>query len=131
MKYLILLTSIILLNLPLPVLAKDGLVSAAEGWNGNAGNQTSYDKLVKLSIAEAIERKQNGYYDQWQQSNLYITNYAIGQQLNIEADNLDGIAITNNQCGHTISQASNFGGASELETSDVTCTIGAANESAK
>lgn len=129
MKYLFLLASIIVFTSPFLALAKDGTVSASEGWNNSAGFQTSYDKAVKLTTAEAIERQNGGYYDQWQQNNSYITNTAIGAQTTVEAPALTSMTVTNSQCGHSIGQAPvDADGGNSVTTGNVRCAEGSANE---
>lgn len=99
MKYLFIISTIFLSICPTIVTAKDGSISAAEGWNNSAGFQTSYDKLVKLTTAEAIERQNGGYYDQWSQNNLYVSNVTIGAQTVFSESSLENVQINTGNCG--------------------------------
>ncbi len=128
MKYSFIVASIFLVASPVLANAKDGTVSATEGWNNSAGFQTSYDKLVKLTTAEAIERKKGGFYDQWQQNNLYISNTSIGVQSNIETGDVGSLFVTETNCGPSVSQLPlDSGGTNDISVGDVGCIVGTNN----
>ncbi|WP_288900808.1 hypothetical protein [uncultured Sneathiella sp.] len=128
MKYSFIVTSILLFTLPVIAAAKDGTVTAAEGWNNSAGFQTSYDRLVKLTTSEAIERQNGGFYDQWQQYNFFITNSSIDTQTNITTGDVGGLNVTSTHCGHSVAQQPiNTSGTNDISAGDVACIVGTKN----
>lgn len=128
MKYSFIVTSLLLFTLPVIAAAKDGTMTAAEGWNNSASFLTSYDKLAKLTTSEAIERQNGGFYDQWQQNNFYITNNSIDTQTNITTGDVGGLNVTSTHCGHSIAQQPiNTSGTNDITAGDVACIVGTEN----
>ncbi|MZR31024.1 hypothetical protein [Sneathiella litorea] len=128
MKHSFVITSILLFTLPAIAVAKDGTVTAAASWNNSAGFQTSYDKLVKLTTSEAVERQDGGYYDQWQQHNLYISNSSIDTQTNITTGDVRDLNVTSTHCGHSVAQQPiNTSGENNITAGDVACIVGTEN----
>ncbi|MAL80042.1 MAG: hypothetical protein CMN55_13180 [Sneathiella sp.] len=111
MNKITLAAAAIFLALPLLAQAKDGTVTAAVGWNNSAGFQTSYDISSKAAIADLIEKKENGYYDQWKRPinyNTYIGAQVttIGAQTIFQDSNLDNVIVTTTNCGEVVSATS-------------------------
>ncbi|MEX1034874.1 MAG: hypothetical protein WDZ54_02890 [Sneathiella sp.] len=131
MKYSILILSALLFIVSTTAAAKDGTVTTAEGWNNSAGFQTSYDILTKSVIAELIEKKENGFYDGWDQYHTHFTyigpqSTAIGNQVFFNDAVGDGVHVTPINCGAaTATTVNESGGDSETTTGDLTCYIGA------
>ncbi|WP_340150133.1 hypothetical protein [uncultured Sneathiella sp.] len=129
MNYSLIFAIIISLTLPSLAAAKDGTVTAAEGWNNSAGFQTSYDILTKSIIAELIEKKENGFYDGFDQNNTFITNIGaqtntIGAQTIFNGGTHGSVSVTTTNCGDTASIASSdSSGSNHIEAHDVTCTV--------
>lgn len=127
MKYSFIVASILIFTLPAIATANDGSVSAAEGWNNSAGFQTSYDKLTKSIIAELIEKKENGFYDGFDQYNIYnigAQTTTIGAQTIFNDSELDNVFVTTVNCGETSSITSvDSSGTNSIEANDVTCTV--------
>ena len=111
MKKITFAAALLLLALPVQAAAKDGTVTAAVGWNNSAGFQTSYDISVKAALADLIERKENGYYDQWERPASYTTyigaqTTTIGAQTIFQNSNLDHVIVTTTNCGEVVSATS-------------------------
>ncbi len=129
MKYLTIVAPLLLITLPSLAAAKDGTVSAAAGWNNSAGFQTSYDILTKSIIAELIEKKENGYYDGFNQHNTFITNIGaqtttIGAQTIFNGNQLDHIFVNTTNCGAVSSITSVETSGEHTSTSgETSCTV--------
>ena len=128
MKYSILILSALLLTISAVASAKDGSVSAAEGWNDSAGFQTSYDKLTKSVIAELIEKKENGFYDGFSQYNTYnigAQTTSIGAQTIFTESKLDNVFITTNNCGEIVSSTTTDSTSINKNSTNTSTTNGA------
>lgn len=133
MKYSLIFASMFLVASPVLANAKDGTVSAAEGWNNSAGFQTSYDKLTKSVIAELIEKKENGFYDGFDQHNAFTTNIGaqtttIGAQTIFNDSELDNVFVTTTNCGEVSSITSvDSSGTNQSTTTGAACEITTTN----
>jgi len=129
MKYFIILFSLILFTLPSLAIAKDGTVTAAEGWSNSAGFQTSYDILTKSIIAELIEKKENGFYNGWNQNNSFITNIdsqstTVGSQTIFNGSTLENVVVTTTNCGDSSNITSiDSEGSNSVTGSETTCAV--------
>lgn len=108
---LTLAAALLLLALPTQPQAKDGTVTAAVGWNNSAGFQTSYDISIKAALADLIEKKENGYYDQWKRPINYNSfigaqTTTIGAQTLFQNSNLNNVIVTTTNCGEVVSSTS-------------------------
>ncbi|MCF8468890.1 MAG: hypothetical protein K9G33_15930 [Sneathiella sp.] len=133
MKYSFLITPILFITVSTVAAARDGTVTAAEGWNNSAGFQTSYDILTKSVIAELIEKKENGFYDGYDQNNSYFTyigaqSNAIGNQVIFNGSVESDVSVAPVNCGATTATAVNeSGGNSETATGGTNCEMGNGN----
>ena len=133
MKYSPIIASIILFTLPAVAVAGDGTVSAAEGWNNSAGFQTSYDRLTKSINAELMAKKENGYYDGFNQHNTYITNIGaqtttVGAQTIFQNSNLDNVFVTTTNCGEVSNITSvDTSGTNQSTSTGASCRVKTTN----
>ena len=108
MKKSIAMASLIFLSLPALAMARDGTMSAAAAWGNNAYFQSSYDIMTKAAIAELMAKKENGYYDGWDQNTTYITNIGaqtttIGAQTIFQDSELSNVFVSTTSCGEITS----------------------------
>ena len=125
----------IIISIPYIVAAKDGRTPASEAWNDSAGFQTSHDILTKSLIAELIEKKENGFYDGWNQNNTFITNIGtqntnIGAQTIFNDSDLDDVFVATTNCGQpSIVSSADSSGTNKVSNAGVRCTVESTNAS--
>lgn len=79
-------------------------VSASEGWFSVAGNQSAYEKLIKLEQADLIKRADKGFYDGFDSYNYYISSTTVGNLTTFTDSTLTNVAIKPLNCGVVSSQ---------------------------
>ncbi len=120
----IIIYSLLISIIPATSFSYEGSVSAAQGWSDSAGFPSTYEKLAKATVAEIIEKKKGGFYDQWVQNNLNITNLTIGAQTNFTDSELDNVFVTTTNCGETNAITSvNTPGSSSITGQSAPCTV--------
>ena len=102
----IFIISILIFFIPITSYSFEGGVSATQSWNDSAGFPTTYERLAKTTIAEAIEKKRGGYYNGWDQTNYIFYNTAIGAQIVISESKLEDVQMSIANCGNSTAQTS-------------------------